>query len=41
MQPKFARHPRKHATHATPASTSSTPFLKLKKERQELVFRCI
>ena len=25
MQPKLARHPRKHVTHATQASTPPTP----------------
>ena len=29
MPPKLARHPHKQATHATHASTYSTPFLKL------------
>ena len=31
MQPKLVRHPRKHATNATHASTNSTSFLKLNK----------
>ena len=31
-RPTLARHPPKHAAHAPPASTYSTPFLKLKKQ---------